>query len=176
MKVGNDLNITAVNAEKNVELGKGDKNSVLDLTEDFYITAVEPVKMVRDCVVLTKRGILALLQFTKQILHTSVYFSLKTIFLSKAETSLQSVATFCKQVELGQHVYVHNCGGLQKTTFQESRQVPPAVGVAEMLLLTLKCCRLFSCSAQIYLAPRMRQFFQEKGFLAELWACPSGTW
>lgn len=175
MKVGNDVNITAVNAEKNVKLGKGDKNSVLDLTEDFYITALEPVKMFRDYIVLTKRSILALLQFTKQILPTNVYFSLKRIFLSKAGTSLQSVATFCKQVQLGQRVYVHNCGGRQKTTFQESRQVPPAERVAEMLLLALKCCRLFSCSAQIYLAPRTEQFFQEKGFVAELWACLSGT-
>lgn len=121
MKVGNDVNITAVNAEKNVELGKGDKNSVLDLTEDFYITAVEPLKMFRDYVVLTKRSILALLQFTKQILHTNAYFSLKRIFLSKAGTSLQSVGTFSKQVQLGQRVYVHNCGGLQKT-FRPSRR------------------------------------------------------
>ena len=118
---------------------------------------------------------MALAQFVKQILHTSVYISLKRIFLSKAGISLQPTATFCTQVQLGQRVFVHSCGGLQqKRSFQESRQVPPAVGVAELLLLTLTCCRFFSCSAQVYLAPRTQQLFQEKRTVAQPRACLFG--
>lgn len=91
MKVGNDVNITAVNAEKIME------------------TWEEPVKILGDGVVLTKKSILALSQFIKQIRHTNVYLSLKRIFLSKAGTSPQSMATFRTQVQLGQHVHVHSC-------------------------------------------------------------------
>lgn len=95
-----------------------------------------------------------------------IYFCLNMIFLGKAGTSLQSVAAFHTEVQLGQHVYVHSCcGHQQKRRFQETRQVPPAVGVAEMLLLAFTCCRLFSCSAHVYFAPHKQQLFQEKGIV-----------
>lgn len=47
MEVGNEVNVTAVNAEKNTEAWKGRKNTVLDLTVGFYFTALEP-KMFSD--------------------------------------------------------------------------------------------------------------------------------
>lgn len=45
MKVGSFVNIAAVNAEKNTETWKETQNHVLDLTVDFFFTAVEPVKI-----------------------------------------------------------------------------------------------------------------------------------
>lgn len=142
----------------------------------FHVSAVKPFKMLRDRVVLTKSSMLALSQLTKQILHAKVYFSLTLMFLSKAGTSLQSVGTFLMQV--GSTCPTCGCSQLlfAKKSFQESRQVPPAVGVAEVLLLALTCCRLFSFPDQVYLAPRTQQLFQEKGVVAELRACLLGPW
>lgn len=48
MEVGNYVNVTAVSAEKNTEAWKGRQNHVLDLTVDFFVTAVEPGKIFRD--------------------------------------------------------------------------------------------------------------------------------
>lgn len=157
-------------------LGKGDRNGVLDLTVGFHVSAVEPFKMFRDRVVLTKSSMLALSGLIKQILHANVYFSLKLMFLSKAGTSLQSVATFRTQV--GSTCPACGCSQLlfAKKSSQASRQVPPAVGVAEVLLLALTCCRLFSFPAQVYLAPRTEHLFQEKEMVAELRACLLGPW
>lgn len=45
VKVGSFVNVTAVNPEKNTETGKETQNHVLDLTVDFFFTAVEPVKI-----------------------------------------------------------------------------------------------------------------------------------
>ena len=86
------------------------------------------------------------------------------------------MTVFCTQVHLSQRGHVRCHGGLQqRRTFQESRQGPPAVGLTETLLLTLTCCGLCSCSAQVYLAPRAA-LFQEKGPVAERRARLLGTW